>query len=216
MNENALPSGESRQPGVPKPTSAATRFGGFAICHLCASLLVTPCIILCILLVWDVHEWSVVPAVVLVLFLMMGMYFPLGMLTAWIDNWTVPKTDRDRFLAVAQPTAVAWIWVVIVLGCIQLEGEGTGELVLAVALISCGCAAPSSIFVLCSMGLLMPHSHEGMLCALMLTGVLAGILPPLLFAWGSFWQAARAEQKRAKRELNIPKRETPSIGAPSA
>lgn len=117
-------------------------------------------------------------------------YFPLGMATAWLNNWTVPLTDRERWQAVIYPTAVAWAWVGVVVLSLS---AANGPLLVMAFYASVLLAAPSSGLVLMAMPL---WGAYGTLEALILTGLLAGILPPLLFTWGSFWASALMKRRR--------------------
>ncbi len=73
---------------------------------------------------------------------------------------------------------------------------------MMVFLASLFLAAPSSGFVLVALPLWGSLSRvEDAALDLALIGMIAGILPPLLFAWGSFLQAVWMEKRRAGRAL---------------
>ncbi len=179
--KNAVPS--------KKPTTVSQRFNGFAVCHLAYSLL---SLIPAFCVYMKVVE---APFLAVTLWLLpvvlIALYFPMGMLAAWVSEWTPPRTLRERWLAIALPTLAAWLWVVFVLVCIVGEW---GDLFMLVLALSFLLAAPSSLFVvtLCGWSLLLGNSG---LVALGVCGLIAGALPPLLFALGSFWQAERKQKK---------------------
>ena len=196
MDENTLPQAEAPLYSAPKLTTASARFGGFALSHLTFSVLLavfSPFFLGALEALWPASEW-LLP---LIPILMMGMYFPMGVFASYLGEWTQPQTTRERFLAVAQPTAVAWAWVAVVLLSVNAEWNGSGDIVLAVVFTSFFLAAPSSIFVLCAIPFL---SYKSTWWDLGAVGLLAGILPPLLFAWGSFSQSTRMEKKKRAAE----------------
>lgn len=167
------------------PTTVGQRFGGFAICHLTYSILLAVSFPVWIELC--VSEVTL-PLVGLCL---MAAYFPLGYLTAYLEEWTVPQNSREKCMAVGYPVVVAWIWVTVV--WITLFPE-SGDFLPVVVVISLFLAAPSSFFVL-FFGL-----AGNSVVDFALVGLVAGFLPPLFFACGSFWQASRREKKNAKQK----------------
>lgn len=177
--------------GVPeqqrKETTLAARFGGFAFGHLSISILLTffggP---LLMTLRMD-GSWLYLAPI-----LLMGIYFPIGALVAWMEGWTPPGTDRERALAVLQPAVVAWLWVGVVFFCITAEA---GELFMSVVMISFIFASPSSVFSILSAAIIPAGGWGGLLIG----GVVSGFFPPLLFALGSFWQSER-KGNRAERQ----------------
>ena len=120
-------------------------------------------------------------------------YFPLGMFAAWLGRWTAPFTAGERWKAVAYPTAVAWAWVGFV---VTAWGTADDALLLLAFTVSITLALPSSGLVLMCAPL---WEHDGVL-GLALIGLMAGIIPPLLFAWGSFCQARWAEKRALKNQ----------------
>lgn len=165
----------------PAHTTQEERFGGFALAHfgLSGGMWLG---IFCI----DRGLFAfVVPSLL--------AYFPLGVFAAWLGGWTAPITFRERWQAVAYPTAVAWAWVGFVILAVDTADE---TLLLLAFALSITLAAPSSGFVLITMIL---WENEGTF-GLALIGLVAGVIPPLLFAWGSFCQARWAEKRVLKNQ----------------
>lgn len=179
---------------VQKPTTVAQRFGGFAAAHITYSLLSLPCLIFGGMVpVWPVLIWLYPVAAMI-------FYFPIGMFTAWLSEWSPPQSGRERQLAVLLPALVAWIWVGIVL--ISVTGEW-GELFMAIFAISFLFATPSSLFSIIFLGTFSHLTGDGGLAvSLGLCGLLAGFLPPLFFALGSFWQSERRKGRGSQAERN--------------
>lgn len=123
---------------------------------------------------------------------LIALYFPLGVLTAWMSEWTPPQTAQEKRRAVLLPTLVAWSWVGVVL--LSVVGD-VGELLMSVFTISFFFAAPSSLFTI-TYALCLPWRGSGLLAALGVWGMIAGFLPPLLFAAGSFWLSQRRQNKK--------------------
>ena len=97
----------------------------------------------------------------------------------------------------AYPTAVAWIWVGVVISALL---SGNGPFFMLIFPTSMLFAAPSSVFILVT----LPLWDRGELWGgLALVGLLAGVLPPLLFAWGSFCQAQWAEKRVLKNHRRL-------------
>lgn len=171
----------------PAHTTQQERFGGFALAHLSLSVLSLALwmLILSVELPWGVNmTFSIITLLI---------YFPLGMFAAWMEGWTVPFTAGERWQAVLYPTAVAWAWVGVVISALL---SGNGPFFLLVFPTSMLFAAPSSVFILVT----LPLWDRGELWGgLALVGLLAGVLPPLLFAWGSFCQARWAEKWALKK-----------------
>lgn len=170
----------------PAHTTQQERFGGFALAHFGLSglgcFLYWPCLL-------GVEDLSISLLIALVFLL---AYFPLGMASAWMGNWTFPLTGKECWQAVGYPTAVAWAWVGIVILSLF-----SGDLLTLVFITSLMLAAPSSGFVLVIVALMDGWSGglSELLVALVSAGLLAGVLPPLLFAWGSFCQAEWANRR---------------------
>ncbi len=119
--------------------------------------------------------------------LLMLAYFPLGAYAAAEGHWTCP-TDEEKLLAVLQPALVAWAWAGLVI--FSLWG-GVEALLIPAFFISVIFASPSSGFVLLC-ALFLPYDDSvSWWC---FVAFLAGLLPPLLFALGSFWQSGRMER----------------------
>lgn len=199
MSENILTLQEPVQPPERKATTLDARFNGFAAAHLSLSALVLLAIMVLPRLttmttktaLWNWFE----EGVPLVVALLMGIYFPLGMLVARVKKWTAPQTRRERVLAVLRPAAVAWVWALVVLVTVWLNVLGVvemrPELFMALLTLSFLFASPSSYVMLFSFAVDWPSSVAGKVIFLNLQGFLVGLLPPLLFALGSFWQAKR-------------------------
>ncbi len=188
---------ESDKAPCQRVTTAAQRFGGFAAAHILYSLVcLVPLYLLAIKLEVGLvglgFMWQILP------FVLVLLYFPLGMLTAWLAKWAYPQTDKEKRQAVFHPVIVAWLWVCIVLVCIIGEWEKGFE---AVILFSFLLASPSSFFVISTMGSLFWWTGGGgLLQTLAVGGILAGFFPPLLFALGSFWQSGRMEGRGETRD----------------
>lgn len=175
-------------PGEEKgPTTARQRFGGFAVCHLGFSIFLSCSCPIWIRLFFMELVWA--KSFLLGTFFM-AAYFPMGYLTAAMEEWTVPQSSREKCLAVVYPMVVAWLWVAVVL--VALFGD-IDALFLVAVVLSLFLAMPSSGFVL------IFGFVGGNDVGFVLIGLLAGFLPPFLFALGSFWQASRREKKNAKR-----------------
>lgn len=170
----------------PAHTTQQERFGGFALAHLGLSCLSFP-------LFWLGLFQMDLPGAVIFVGASLLAYFPLGVLAAWMGSWTIPLTGRERWQAVAYPTAVAWVWVGFVLLSLA---TAAGELLILAFFVSLMLAAPSSALVLLTMPLWGSGSSWG---GLVPVGLLAGVLPPLLFAWGSFCQAEWAQMRTIKK-----------------
>ncbi len=176
---------------VKKPITIAQRFGGFAATHIAYSLLCLLSLYLAgsgIGLVGLGLIWWMLPLT------LVALYFPLGMLIAQLTKWTPPGTGRERRLAILLPTLVAWTWVCVVLVMVVGEWE---EPFMAILAISFFFAAPSSILVTILIGPLSQIS-DNLILSLGLSGLISGLLPPLLFALGSFWQAGRRKKKEER------------------
>ena len=173
---------------VPKPTTQAQRFGGFAVTHITYS-------VISLFPMLGGFGWTLdstlFPLVWLVPILAMLLYFPLGILTAWISGWTSPQTGREKRMAVLLPTLVAWFWVILVL--ISIAGQWE-TLFMGVLTVSFLFAVPSSLFTI-TLSAASPWWISGLIVPLGLSGLVAGFLPPFLFALGSFWQSGRKGKK---------------------
>lgn len=128
--------------------------------------------------------------------LLMAAYFPVGYLVSALRGWSPTETGEAALLAIMRPTAAAWLWVAVVLTSIG------GDLLFALVFgISIFLAAPSSLFVMGTMFSCdwLLFADNG-LAALGLSGLIAGFLPPLLFALGSFWRAGRRRKKEEETQ----------------
>lgn len=175
-------------------TPQKERFLGFGIGHFTLSLLT-------VFLLWcggaflgrsTFPEWANLAGPLL----SVAAYFPVGYLVSALRGWSPPETGEAALLAVMLPTAAAWLWVAVVLT--SMGGEFLFALVFGFSIFL---AAPSSLFVL---GMLFSCDWllfaENGLAALGLCGLIAGFLPPLLFALGSFWQAGRRRKKEEETQ----------------
>lgn len=183
-----------------EPTTLSERFGGFAVYHFILVLLVDG-------LFWAMAVFGEPFAAVLyeiedifpwlLAAFAMGIYFPAGMIAAKRRGWTCPKDSNELCLAILQPAAVAWGWAALVIfgACVPYMSF----LLLVMFPVSMFLASPSSIFVLCFFDFwLTAGSSLDVAMRLTFIGLLAGFLPPLLFALGSFWQPARMERRQVK------------------
>lgn len=212
MEENHLPLPIEELPKENTPSAAQSeekeqttlgeRFSGFAAYHFGLSLslggvVCTGLITILIPIIATVAETGA--GRLLLILSMMLIYAPLGAVAAAFRKWTVPSTRREKILAVLQPAAVAWLWVGVVELVIALGGTAAASLVLIVFMLSIWFAAPSSIVVISCADLWAFGSDLENMLGLAVVGMIAGFLPPLLFALGSFWEASRREKKNAKR-----------------
>lgn len=171
MNEQAVPR-----------TTLGDRFLGFTVSHIVLSMLGAA-------LVYEVlgrfSSGGLLPFVAESLLIL--VYFPLGAYAAFEGRWTCP-TDEEKLLAVLQPALVAWAWA----GLVIFSPWGGAEVLLIPAFfISVILASPSSGFVILCV-LCLPYRER--LAWWCFAAFLAGFLPPLLFALGSFWQSGRMER----------------------
>lgn len=178
MDEKENPVVEMSEPVTPPATTAKARFKGFARYHFTYSFLFLVFFAL-VLVVATLPSLPVellaVPCVISML-----LYFPLGMLAAKRRSWTVP-TLRGACLAILQPCGISVLWVLLfplIDGAFQIY-----------AFLSVLFAAPSSSFFI----FLLVSKPSDLLSTMYLFGaaLLAAVLPPLLFALGSFFQAKR-------------------------
>lgn len=175
--------------GTPGRTTWKQRFCGFAYCHFAYSLFS-----LLFVLVWIVvgrvtenleNGYFILDGLMWVEgILSMVLYFPLGMLETKWEKWTAP-TGKEVLLAVILPCLVSIPWAGTVL--IGMGVEAWGILALCLGPISFMLAGPSSYFVAFFSTRLPGSGFENVVIA----GLLAAVLPPLLFAFGSWWQAKR-------------------------
>ncbi len=171
-----------------KRTTLGQRFCGFAMGHLILSVLLVFFGPIFLASRWN-ESWLYLAPIFL-----MGIYFPAGVCVSWVEGWTVPQSDRERMMAIILPAAVAWFWVCVVFFAISVE---TGELLMVVFYLSMILATPSSILAIL-FAVLIPSEGWG---GLMLGGMIAGFLPPLLFELGSFWQSDRMERIRIRKDM---------------
>lgn len=177
----------------PAHTTQEERFWGFALAHLGLSGLGFSLVWLGLpALVLGSSELSIGALISLVGAALLA-YFPMGMFAAWLEQWTAPFTAEERWRAIAYPTAVAWAWVGFV---VIAWGTADEALLLLAFMVSITLAIPSSGLVLVCAPL---WENDGVF-GLALIGLLAGVLPPLLFAWGSFCQARRTEKRALKNQ----------------
>ncbi len=173
-------------------TTLSERFSGFAAYHFILALLMD-------VLVWIMALTMLFPEIEdtfpwLLAAFVIGIYFPAGMIAAKRRGWTCPKDSDELCLAILQPAAVAWGWAALVI--FEVCVLNTGFLFFVLFPVSMFLASPSSIFVLCFFDFWMTAgSNLDIAMRLIFLGLLAGFLPPLLFALGSFWQSARMEKK---------------------
>ena len=169
-------------------TTLWERFGGFAMAHICYSLVGMVIYPILFGMLISSSADLVVKGALIVLFgsLSMAVYFLMGMLTAKWRDWSVP-TAKEKVWAVVQPCFISVSWAIFILALVYvLDGVDT-TLAVVVGLISWVMASPSSWFYICC----------GFVCgSITLSALWAAVLPPLLFGLGSFWQSKRQERKR--------------------
>lgn len=194
--------GEEKRGILTERITPLERFCGFATYHFGVSALIS-CVMLSgffVILppILDVVAGSRAGSLLTALSMLL-IYIPLGMAAAGNREWIMPQTTKEKVLAVTQPTAVAWLWVGLVLLLMTLDGDAALNGLFIVFILSVLLAAPSSLFVLVSIEWWGYGTRLERIPALALIGAMAGFLPPLFFAWGSFWQSARMERKRMKK-----------------
>lgn len=183
------PEDMSEPPSQPPATPLKTRFAGFAVCYILYSFVFF--FLFLIALVASApyavayapnmeHPGIPLPTVPLLIFGLVSMlpYFPLGMLAAKLGRWSVPST-REVLLFIVWPSALFAVWLML------LRHGASSLLSFTPAFL----AAPpfyfavfsAVVFAILGVGWLTP----------VLSPLLAAVLPPLLFALGSFWQAKR-------------------------
>lgn len=178
-----------------RPTTLAARFGWFALGHFLISIVLTAlfvCVIgpLAAVVMDGAPEWTASALLAGMTTLALGAYFLAEAYTASARRWTAPAKDAERFLAILLPTLVAWAWegaaIAGMAGDFPLLQALAGMLLYSALFL----ASPSVLFLFFCMGVL----HVGMWLddpGFWMMAALAGALPPLLFALGSFWQAGR-------------------------
>lgn len=162
-------------------TSQSTRFRGFAVSHFVLS-------IFCLGGYWVLlHTEAVesIPLWWLICCISMAAYFCAGLMTARAEGWSPPESREEKALAIFYATAVAWIWAAFVLFSLF---DFLPALVLVAVYGSFILATPSSLMVLLMVETLAETAlGEWTMVCLVLAGLAAGIVPPTLFALGSFW-----------------------------
>lgn len=173
----------------PKRTTQAARFGWFAAGHFLWSLCV--CSVAWLLLaalagcdVFPLALWSGLTVFVI------GAYFPIGAWVAARRRWNRPASRRESVLAVLLPTLAAWTWEGVAIAG-MFYGEAFPALVFLSGMLlyaSLALATPSVIFIFFCFTCFNVWGNDW---EFWLMAALAGLLPPLLFAAGSFWRAGR-------------------------
>lgn len=182
MGENETPVAEVSEPVAPPPvTTLKERFKGFALYHILYSLafcafctLISPLLAACLFSAGAYFLYLIVPLLCIV---GMALYFPLGMRKAKRGHWTVPS-GKELCLAVLLPCLISVPWAL-------MFPVSSQEFSLYFP-ISATFAAPSSLFVFLSFAV-SPSSYP----VFVFFALFAAVLPPLLFALGSFCQAKR-------------------------
>lgn len=176
------------------PTSIPARFGWFAAGHLIVSL-ITCGVMFCIAfplsaLAEGVPSWLPLTIMTGSTVFAIGGYFIAGAYTAKARRWTPPSSKEDAVLAVLLPALVAWTWEGVAIAGMAGETAFLQALAAFLLYIALFLAAPSVLFIFfCATILGAGMFFDDMSFWVMV--VLAGFLPPLLFALGSFWQASR-------------------------
>lgn len=185
-----------------KPTTLAARFGWFALGHFLISILLCA-LFVCIVgpvaaVVLDEHSGWAAPALLGgMTTLALGAYFAAGAYTASARRWTAPSKGSERLLAVLLPALVAWAWEGVAIAGMASHGSSglqalAGMLLYAALFL----ATPSVLFLFFCAGVL----HVGLWLdepGFWIMAVLSGLLPPLLFALGSFWRAGQSPIQHA-------------------
>lgn len=189
----------------PIRTTMLARFGRFAAGHfllsICTNIVCLGLLALLVPLLQFGQEPAPQAYIVLVVILM-GAYFPVGAYTAARQGWTRPSGWLERILAVFLPALVAWAWEgLMIAGLFGSSGRVYTSLVMIFISLSFFLAFPSTFFVFfCTLNSLtwpLGSWH------FFLVAIMAGLLPPLLFAAGSFWQAWKEECPHdAKQQRN--------------
>ena len=178
-------------------TSTAARFGWFAAGHFLLSICVCSAAWLLLLVTAQLSEtWGKVllgAAAVLAV----GAYFPVGAFTAARRRWTLPAARWDAALSVLLPTLVAWTWEgIVIFSILHADASFWASLAITLVYLALFLATPSVIFVFfCFIGLDLGWQGN---FSFWVIAVLAVLLPPLLFAAGSFWQAGRTAPPEAR------------------
>lgn len=173
----------------PKRTTQAARFGWFAAGHFIWSVCV--CSVAWLLLAALAgSDFPPLPLWAGLTVFVIGAYFPIGAWVAARRRWSRPASRREAVLAVLLPTLVAWTWEGV-----AIAGMFYGEVFPALTLLSgmllyasLALATPSVIFIFFWFTCFNPWRDDW---NFWLMTALAGLLPPLLFAAGSFWRERR-------------------------
>ena len=179
-----------------KPTSLAARFGWFALGHFLISIILCA-LFVCIVgpvaaVMLDEHSGWAAPALLGgMTALALGAYFIAGACTASSRRWTAPSGGMERLLAVLLPALAAWAWEGTAIAGMASDGSpGLQALAGFLLYTALFLAAPSVLFIFFCVGVL----NVGLWLdepGFWVMAFLAGFLPPLLFALGSFWRAGR-------------------------
>lgn len=179
-----------------KPTTLAARFGWFALGHCLISVVVSALFVCAVGPVAAValdgrSEWAASALLGGMTTLALGAYFIAGAYTASSRRWTPPAGGIERFLAVLLPALAAWAWEGTAIAGMASDGSpGLQALAGFLLYAALFLAAPSVLFLFFCVGIL----NVGLWLdepGFWVMAFLAGFLPPLLFALGSFWQAGR-------------------------
>lgn len=172
------------------PATGRARLAGFATWHIVLSFLLAPVLFLTVTL-WGENE----RLSILLWMGLMGVYFPLGMGVAALEKWTAPSNFRERAGAVLVPAAIAWGWVMVVIFTLWWENA---NFVLLIFFFSAAFASPSSVAVLISLQFI--PNGMGFFPWIAWMGAITGLLPPLFFGLGSWWQGARNGRVRVHKD----------------
>lgn len=194
MDENETPVAEVSEPAAPPATTLKERFKGFALYYILYSFIFSFLFVLVFIasMLYAMSpasniEWPDIPVLLIPLVIFGGIsilpLFPLGMLKAKRGHWTVP-TRKESILAVVWPSVVFGIWLAILMLPIWASSIYTFLLY-----ISALCAAPFIYFGFSCCVVVRILQVEWL--AFILAPLLSIVLPPLLFALGSFCQAKR-------------------------
>ncbi len=164
-------------------TTRKERFKGFALSHFVISI-VGFCVAYPAALLLSGSDLFSAAAVAGTAALQLAYAFAGGW-QARKRMWTRPRTFREGLWAFLAPALVAWGWAALVIGSVSLPFvEVLFPLVFWGSFLL---ALPSSLLVFLILVFGSALFEYSMVPGLLLTGFLAGAIPPLLFLLGSLW-----------------------------
>ena len=196
---------EEKKPVLHKPTQWE-RLGSFACSHFLFSIFGAMVLVgggLIWLELEKRYGYEIFFALLMVASLLyLTIYMLLGRWAAGEKMWLAPASGKERISAFLFPALIAWIWGGLVLTASAMVGLAGYHLATALLWISFVLASPSflMVFTAVAFGWL-----DGGLLNMILSVLVVGGLPPLLFLLGSIWGSRRAERGvvRAKEESEV-------------